>query len=479
MADKTPALLWFRQDLRVSDHQALLASRATGRPVIPLFIWTVNGHDPWSPGPASRWWLHHSLQALAEDLLAMGSRLLLFQGQPLKILKTLSAHTGSKTLLFTYRYHPLDQQADERLVTSLRASGWHCQGFHDVLFHPPKSLRTAQGTPFKVFTPFWRKALALGPLPQPSPKPRILTAPRRWPSGLKLDQLRLLTPSRGPGLQPYWMPGSHGARKQLNRFLRQGLCLYAKDHDFPSTLATSRLSPHLHFGEISMRSLWHEVANQEKPQTSVNVGDSINAFLRQLYWRDFAYHLLHAFPHTSDQALNPRFRAFPWKNNNRFLQAWQQGQTGYPLVDAGMSELLATGFMHNRVRLVVASFLTKDLMQPWQAGARWFWQHLVDADLPNNTLGWQWTAGCGADAAPFFRIFNPVTQSQKFDPHGTYIRRWLPELERLPLPWLHHPWRAPASVLHRAGVVLGKHYPRPVVDHQQARQEALAAYKGM
>jgi deoxyribodipyrimidine photo-lyase len=274
------------------------------------------------------------------------------------------------------------------------------------------------------------------------------------------------------GMRAAWRPGEEGAQQELKRFLA-GVEGYASDRNYPSKPGTSRLSPHLHFGEISPREIWHSVLARRNRENAA----AVDAYLREVGWREFAYHLLFHFPFTADECLRREFDRFPWSNNRDLLRRWQRGETGYPLVDAGMRELWATGWMHNRVRLVAASFLTKHLRMRWQEGAYWFWDTLVDADLANNALGWQWTAGCGADAAPYFRIFNPVLQSEKFDPEGDYIRCWAPELRGLPVPWIHKPWTAPELVLAEAGVQFGVNYPFPLVEHEQARCEALQAYE--
>jgi deoxyribodipyrimidine photo-lyase len=277
------------------------------------------------------------------------------------------------------------------------------------------------------------------------------------------------------GIRATWTPGEAGAQRELRRFLRDDFERYASERNLPGKTGTSRLSPHLHFGEISPREVWHVLLAHRNAANAI----SVDAYLRELGWREFAYHLLFHFPFTTNEPLRREFMRFPWRTDRKLLKAWQDGRTGYPLVDAGMRELWATGWMHNRVRLVVASFLTKHLRIRWEEGAYWFWDTLVDADLANNTLGWQWTSGCGADAAPYFRIFNPLLQSEKFDPDGDYIRHWLPELTYIPTPWIHKPWLAPERILSDAGIQLGSTYPLPIVVHEEARREALAAFENI
>jgi deoxyribodipyrimidine photo-lyase len=344
------------------------------------------------------------------------------------------------------------------------------------LLYEPGEILNSSGKPFQVFTPFWN-ACCSGPEPAaPLLRPKRLAAPGGWPRSLALDELDLEPKvDWASGIRAAWTPGEKGAHDLLRRFVRESLLDYSDQRDRPYVPGTSRLSPHLRFGEISPRQIWHGVyggLNSKRTRTSMK---AVEPFLRQLGWREFSYHLLHHLPHTTDEPLRSDFAAFPWRTDEAALKAWQRGQTGYPLVDAGMRELWATGWMHNRVRMVVASFLVKDLLIPWQEGARWFWDTLVDADLANNTMGWQWTAGCGADAAPYFRVFNPVGQGERFDAKGDYVRRWVPELAKLPPAWIHRPWEAPAAVLAEAGIVLGKTYPKRIVVHAEARERALAA----
>jgi deoxyribodipyrimidine photo-lyase len=352
-----------------------------------------------------------------------------------------------------------------------------------ALLFEPEALRTGSGGPYRVFTPFWN-ALQAAPAPLPPlPVPR-LSAPEAWPESLDLGGLGLWPePDRAAGMRSFWNPGWEGARALMRDHLPGALERYEADRDRPDRDATARLSPHLHFGEIGPREAWAAAGGFLVPsapgEREAPEGPGAAAWRRQLAWREFAHHLLAHFPHTAEAPLRPAFIAFPWSASEAHLEAWRRGRTGYPLVDAGMRQLGSIGWMHNRVRMTAASFLVKHLLLPWQAGARWFWDALVDADLAQNTLGWQWVAGCGADAAPYFRIFNPVAQGEKSDPDGAYVRRWVPELARLPARWIHRPWEAPAAVLSEAGVALGKGYPRPLVDHAAARARTLAAYASL
>ncbi len=468
------SLVWFRYDLRVADNPALEAAIQRGGPIIPVYIWAPEDEGTWPPGAASRWWLHQSLSCLAAHLQTCGSRLVIRRGPSLLTLQTLIKDTGAQAVFWNRRYEPSIVERDTKMKSTLRATGIHVESFNTALLFEPTTLRNKAGKPFQVFTPFWKTCMSLPEPTAPLTVPSRLPVPVQWPDSLLLASLQLEpTIDWAGGIRAAWCPGEDGARRELQRFLDTAITDYAEQRDRPDEVQTSRLSPHLHFGEISPRQVWYAVRKATKKHPTKQRG--AEAYLRQLGWREFAHHLLFHFPHTTDQPLRAEFADFPWREDPIDLRAWQRGQTGYPLVDAGMRELWATGWMHNRVRMVAASFLVKHLLLPWQTGDRWFWDTLVDADLANNTLGWQWVAGCGADAAPYFRIFNPVVQGEKFDPHGDYVRRWVPELNRLPAEWIHQPWEAPTNVLTEAGVKLGTTYPEPIVDHYNARIRALAA----
>jgi deoxyribodipyrimidine photo-lyase len=378
------------------------------------------------------------------------------------------------------RYEPTVRQRDAAIKAALRAEGLTVESFNAGLLFEPWEVETKAGKPFQVFTPFWKACLAR---PEPAEllrPPQRTPAPEEWPETLTLAQLELEPDiDWAAGIRAAWRPGCQHATAQLDHFLDQALCGYAHDRDRPDMMGSSRLSPYLHFGEISPRQVWHTVQDAGLMPGQAGTAQGADAYLRELGWREFAHHVLYHFPHTMTRPLRSDFAAFPWRDDSASLKAWQRGRTGYPLVDAGMRELWTTGWMHNRVRMVVASFLVKHLLLPWQAGAAWFWDTLVDADLANNTLGWQWAAGCGADAAPYFRIFNPIMQGQKFDPQGAYVRRWIPELAKVPTRWLHNPWDAPQTILSEAGVTLGQTYPFPLIDHRTARERALAAFASL
>lgn len=473
-----PAIVWFRHDLRLADNPALRAAKERDGAVIPVFIWAPEEEGDWPPGSASRYWLHQSLLSLHGELEKAGSRLILRQGSSLEELDKLIEQTGAAAVYWNRRYEPATIQRDADVNSCLRSRGLTVESYNgNLLFEPPQTLNK-QGGPFRMFTPFWRYCRTLGEPPVPLPAPRSLKAPAKWPASIKLKQLQLEPAiDWAGGIRDSWEFGARGARRALREFLRDGLEQYPTDRDYPGIRGVSRLSPRLHFGELSPRQVWHAVRDHEAGQGRMTETGHAEAYLRQLGWREFGHHLLYHFPQTPSAPLNEDYLNFPWQWRTDSLYRWQRGQTGYPIVDAGMRELWHTGYLHNRMRMIVASFLVKDLLVHWLKGARWFWDTLVDADLANNTLGWQWAAGCGADAAPYFRIFNPVRQAERFDPDGGYIRYWVPELKKLANVSLLAPWQADRSELKEAGVVLGETYPEPIVDHKQARQTALAALK--
>ncbi len=463
-------LVWFQLDLRLAANPALEKAVQSGSAVVPVFIYAPEEEAPWEPGAASRWWLHLSLTALDRSLAERGSRLIVRRGPSAETLLSIASETGATQIFWNRRYEPALRERDRKLEDQLRSAGITPEiSTGNVLFEPGTILNSS-GQPFQVFTPFWRACQAQPAPESPKPAPTSLPAPAHWPRSLAISDLELEPKIEwAGGLREMWQPGECCAARQLKRFLDGPADDYVDGRDRPDLVGTSRISPHLHFGEISAKQIWHAVKRAQK-------GDE---YLRQIAWREFSYHLLYHFPQTAEHPLRSEFRSFPWHRNQRAQKAWNRGLTGYPMVDAGMRELWHTGWMHNRVRMLVASFLVKHLLIPWQDGAAWFWDTLVDADLANNTMGWQWTAGCGADAAPYFRIFNPVLQGEKFDPDGSYVRRWIPELAKLSPRWIHKPWEAPAPVLAEAGIELGKDYPLPIVNHDAARKRALAALAEM
>lgn len=472
-----PSIYWFRLDLRLADNPALRAAIERGGPVVPVFIWSPEEEAPWSPGGASRWWLHQSLAALEASLQGAGSRLILRRGPTLETLRALVKETGAGAVFWNRRYEPAVIARDAKVKEALRGDGLSVGSFNAALLREPWTVRNRSGGPFQVFTPFWKHCLAQPDPPEPLPAPRALLAPAKWPSSLALPELELEPKINwAQGLRAAWQPGETGAAANLKKFLTSAFSDYPEHRNRPDVVGTSRLSPHLHFGEISPRQVWQGLKAMAARRGLAVAQWRSSQFLAEVGWREFAHHLLYHFPHTPDEPLRAEFAKFPWRQDAAWLKAWQKGRTGFPIVDAGMRELWTTGWMHNRVRMIVASFLVKDLLHDWREGARWFWDTLVDADLANNTLGWQWTAGCGADAAPYFRVFNPTAQGERFDPQGDYVRRWCPELAKLPAAWIHRPDQAPPRVLEAAGVRLGRDYPAPLVGHAVAREVALEAW---
>jgi deoxyribodipyrimidine photo-lyase len=466
------AILWFRRDLRLQDNPALVRALDTCERIVPVYVHAPQEEAPWQPGAASRWWLHHSLAELDAALRQLGSGLTIVAGETLAELLRLAKLTGATHCLWNRLYDPAIVARDTRVKQALRAEGLRCESLKANLIFEPWELTKNGSEPYRVFSPFWRRALSALPDAEPLSAPGALPLLRQRLGGLPLEALGLLPRMRwDSGLAAAWQPGESSALARAREFLAREVASYPQARDRPAEPGTSQLSPHLHFGEIGPRQLV-SLARRSPSE------DGAAAFLREVGWREFAYHLLYHFPHTSDEPLDGRFARFPWRKDGAeaLLAAWQRGRTGIPLIDAGLRQLWHTGWMHNRVRMVAASLLTKNLRLPWQAGARWFWDTLVDADLANNTLGWQWTAGCGADAAPYFRVFNPVRQGERFDPDGRYVRRWCPALSLLPTRYIHQPWAAPADVQADSGLVLGQDYPTPVVDLGQSRKAALAAW---
>ncbi len=473
------ALIWFQHDLRLEDNPALQVALKRGQHPIPVYV-----HDPAETpiGAASAWWLHHSLDALRQRLRALGSDLFLLEGDSAVALQRAAQDTAAEALYWNRSYAPGMRERDQRLSRKFSQNGLHTESFNASLLRDPMQISKFDGSPYRVFTPFWKTLQKLGPARDPLAGCGRLPPPDVKPAAAQpLRSLRLL-PACGwdSEFHQHWEPGETSAWRQLEAFLDNHLIDYAEERDLPALMGTSRLSPHLHFGEISAVQIWHRVNRWAQQDRSPGAVAAAEAFLREVAWREFAHHLLFHFPHTADSPLDSRYRAFPWRHDYaNDLRAWQQGNTGIPIVDAGMRQLWASGWMHNRIRMLVASILSKNLLIPWQQGAAWFLDTLVDADLANNSFGWQWSAGCGADAAPFFRIFNPVTQAKRFDADGSYVRRWVPQLRKLPNKWIHQPWLAPAPELSNAGIYLDTNYPSPIVSLDSSRKRALAAWKRM
>lgn len=472
MPTTSTTIVWFRHDLRIEDNPALAAAAGRGA-VVPVFVWAPEEEAPWAPGAASRWWLHRSLEKLAAALAKAGAPLVIRRGGSLATLQKLAAEVGATHVTWNRRYEPAIVKRDTAIKQALAADGLTVESFNGGLLYEPAHVATKEGRPYQVFTPFWRALLARDEPATPVAAPKKLVPAPKTAAGLAIEALGLLPSIPWAGtMERTWSPGEAGAHKRLDAFLDRALTVYGTERDRPDHVGTSCLSPHLHFGEISPRRI---VAALQAARVPAKSQPDLDHYFSELGWREFSHHLLFHFPHTSDENMNPRFAEFRWAEvDEGRLAAWQRGRTGVPIVDAGMRELYATGWMHNRVRMVVASFLTKNLRYHWIHGARWFWDTLVDASLPNNTQGWQWTAGTGADAAPYFRIFSPASQAEKFDPKGAYIQRWVPELARLPAAALAEPWTH-GDLLAR----LAPGYPRkPIVDPKASRAEALAAYSG-
>lgn len=467
-----PVFVWFRNDLRLTDNPALDAAVRTGRPILCIYVFDEESPGLRALGGASRWWLHHSLASLGKRIAHSGGTLALLRGPAAPAIEQLAERLRPSQLVFNRRYIAAERAVDEAVVTTFRARGVPTRSFNGSLGYEPHDITPKAGGFFRVYTPFWRATQAHGPLRPP------LGAPARLPSApvdtvrdllVPLESLDLLPrhPDWAGDLRATWSPGEDGAAHRLERFLA-ALPAYAEDRDRPDLDGTSSLSPHLRFGEISPQQIW------ARAETAGSRG--AQKFLQELVWRDFSYNLLFHVPAMEREPFNPAYRRFPFaRQRPELLEAWQRGRTGYPIVDAGMRQLWTTGFMHNRVRMIAASFLVKDLLYDWRLGEAWFWDTLCDADPANNVAGWQWVAGCGADAAPFFRVFNPILQGEKFDPDGRYVARYVPELARLDARYIHRPWEAPPDVLASAGLHLGRSYPTPIVDHGQARETALAA----
>jgi deoxyribodipyrimidine photo-lyase len=455
-----PVIMWFRQDLRTRNHSALNAAATAGE-VICLYILDDETPGDWKIGGAGRWWLHRSLEKLAKNV-----RLVLRRGNADVVLADVLRETNASGVYFTRDYAPWSGALEHRVKDACEAAGATCHRYGGYLLHEPESIKNGSGEPYRVYTPYSRACFASG---EPKLPPTSKVSP--WAGDVKSDLLsswNLLptAPNWAVTFEDQWHPGEEGAHKALAKFIENGLPDYAEGRDRPDKAYTSRLSPHLHWGEISPAQCWVAVRSA-LAKTGGKLDNAGEKFLKEILWREFSYSILHHWPKIPTEPFKPEFANFPWEYNDDALHKWQRGETGYPIVDAGMRELWATGTMHNRVRMIAASFLTKHLLLPWQEGAKWFWDCLVDADIASNSASWQWVAGSGADAAPYFRIFNPVLQGEKFDPYGEYVRRWVPELSDMPLEFLHHPWDSPYK----------SKYPAPIVEHGFARTRALDALK--
>jgi len=464
------AIVWFRNDLRIAENPALCAALNEYQKILPVYIHAPHEHAPWEPGAASNWWLHHSLESLNQSLQAIGGYLLLQKGNSLETLQSLIEATGAKAVFWNRMYEPALIKRDAKIKKLFKVAGIDCQSHSGHLLCEPHTILNNAGSAFKVFSAYWRKTVReIDNSPELLPAPTTINSPRLSELSqlsLSLQQLELLPAINWyQGFYDHWEPGEHGGRKKMISLVTNTLTAYRTNHDIPSVAGTSRLSPHLHFGEVSAREVF-SLCQQNASVMDFPIAD-MDKFISELGWREFGNYLMYHFPDSTNQSLDQRFDLYGWVDESQqpqLLEQWQQGKTGIPIVDAGMHELWQSGWMHNRVRMITASILTKNMGFHWMSGARWFWDTLVDADLAANTLGWQWTAGCGVDAAPYFRIFSPSRQTERFDPHGKYIKQWLPELRHADKHVLMHGLAEPNAKID---------YPTPVIDLADTRQAAL------
>jgi deoxyribodipyrimidine photo-lyase len=472
---EAPAIVWLRQDLRLGDNPALRAAIETKRPLVLLYVLDDETPGRWRLGGASRWWLHKSLSALGADVEKRGARLVLRKGAAAKVLPALVKEVGAGAVFWNRCYEPYAIVRDKALKEKLSAAGIEVQSFNGALLSEPWTIKTKTSEPYKVFTPYWRAAQQVPERRAPLPTPKKLNGIASDVASDRLADWKLLPtkPNWAKNFEPEWAPGEFGALAALRVFVEDRLREYPDARDQMGAHGTSRLSPHLHFGEISPVQVRAAIESAAHDAPALQRG--ADKFMAEIGWREFSANLLFHWPTLPEANWRDTFDAFPWRDDRTALRAWQRGQTGYPIVDAAMRELWLTGTMHNRARMIAASFLIKHLLIDWRRGEDWFWDTLLDADLANNAASWQWVAGSGADASPYFRIFNPVTQGERYDADGAYVRRWVPELARLPNDVLHRPWEADGVTLKASGVELGRTYPRPLVDHAAARARALEA----
>jgi deoxyribodipyrimidine photo-lyase len=469
------ALIWFRQDLRLTDNQAFFEACKNSNNITAIYI-----HDETPPirplGGASKWWLHHSLASLQNDLAEYGINLVIKTGNSLEVLQGLFDQKTFNTIYWNRLYEPYYTARDAKIKDSLKAQNINVQSFNGSLLTEPWVVKNGSGEYFKVFTPYYKSCLANHQPPEPLAKPEVKKYQTKNIAGISLQSLDFLPtkPNWATGFNTYFTVGEAGAKQRFLDFLDNKIEHYGEKRDYAGEDFTSKISPHLHFGEISPNLIYY--ACRQEQELNGHKSKGVEKFVAEIYWREFSYNLLYNYPNLPEQNFRADFNNFPWLEDAEALKKWQKGQTGYPIVDAGLRELWHTGWMHNRVRMIVGSFLTKDLVQHWKHGENWFWDCLVDADAASNAASWQWVAGSGADAAPYFRIFNPITQGEKFDANGDYVRKWCPELKHLPNEFIHCPWKAPELVLRAANVQLGKNYPKPIVDHAKSRDIALNAF---
>ncbi len=473
MENKKKTIVWFRRDLRIKDNESLIKAAELGD-IIALYI-----YDEQDIGGAQKWWLYHSLQSLRKDLSKYNIPLILRKGDTFDVIKDIAKQVQAGQVFWNRRYEPNSMKIDSEVKKKLKQNNIHAESFNSSLLFEPWTIQNNSGEFYKVFSAFWRGCMRSNQ----EPRTPSLTTPFNNADNYKqiesddLNSWQLLpqAPDWSSKFSEFGVPGEDNAHKTMDKFIECGLQGYAKNRDIPSCkYGTSKMSAYLHFGEISPHQLWHKVMSMPSHE---GMKKDVERYLAELGWREFSYHLLYNNNDLNQKEFNNKFKNFPWANNKEHLKKWQKGQTGYPIVDAGMRELWATGWMHNRVRMIVASFLTKHLLIHWKHGLEWFEDTLLDADMANNSASWQWVAGCGADAAPYFRIFNPIIQGKKFDPEGEYVRKWVPEIAKIPNKFIHAPWEADNNSLIENNIFLGKTYPKPIVDHAEARNKAMSAYQ--
>jgi len=470
---KNPSILWFRVDLRLSDNPALQKALELGNPILPIYILDDEDAENRKLGDASKWWLHSSLNKLSLELEKIGSKLLFFRGKAESIIEKLAIETKAENILWNRRYEPWAVKRDKIIKKNLLQLSKQVFSFNGSLLYEPWEVKSKTGNPLKVFTPYKNAILNKGIDFKITNSPKTIPFQGKWPSCLTLDDLKLINNKPwSKKFYEFWEPGTETALKKVNAFKENSINSYNSDRNIPSLSGTSKLSPHLRFGEISPKQIIMAISDLEE-------NDDVMTYKSEIIWREFSHNLLWYYPEIDTKPIKNDFLKFKWNNDENNFKLWTEGKTGYPIVDAGMRELWLTGWMHNRVRMITASFLTKHLLLPWQMGEKWFWNTLLDADPASNTSGWQWVSGCGADAAPYFRIFNPTIQSQKFDPEGKYIKRFLPELKNLSTKFIHEPWNADSAILKNSDIKLGETYPMPIIDHKFARERALDSYAGI
>lgn len=473
---KKRCLVWMRKDLRTQDHAALQSAISAGYEILPVFIWNPAEHK-WSDGAASQWWLHHALTDLSEQFDDKGGTLLIKRGEEemIEVLQVLIKEYEIDVVYWGRRYEPEIIKRDTKIKSRLSDGGIEVKSFNTHLLLEPHTVENKSGGFYKVFTPYWKECVTrdIDPVTTMVWKDAEFIKVTKK-DNTEIEELNLLPEIEWDGgFYDFWKPTRRHGLKRLREMVDGKAMDYQEARDIPAEDGTSRLSPWLQWGQVSAREIYHafdEIPGNAK-QKEVKEG-----YLRQLFWREFSYHLLYHEPHTAEKPMRPEYERFNWEPNKKYLKAWQEGKTGYPIVDAGMRQLWQTGWMHNRVRMIVGSFLVKHLLQDWREGTSWFWDTLVDADLANNSMGWQWIGGCGADASPYFRVFNPILQGKKFDPDGEYVKKYIPELADVDPKVIHELWEAPEEDLKKAGVTLGKGYPEPIISHKKGRERALAAY---